>query len=565
MTASIPAQMLERFGTFGELLRYLRRRAGLTQTELSIAVGYSDAQISRLEQNLRLPNIPNIQAKFLPALGLKHEAAARERLLELAADAQRQKTDAEAIADAPSTGRTASIAVLPFLNLSADPGNEYFCDGLAEELLSALTKIRRLFVVARASAFSFKGKDLDAREIGRRLNVDTILEGSVKKAGNRLRVSVQLINTDSGFQIWSERFDRRMADLFALQDEITLAIIEELKVELLEKEKVALLGRHPVDLEAYNLYLKGRYYWAQRPQGIDRAIEYFQLAIDKDPRSALARAGLADCYATLGSWENGTLPPVQAMAKAKLAASKALELDSRLAEPYATLAYRTTHHDWDWTTAEAQYQRALELNPNYAVSHHWYSHYLTAMGRTKESLLASKRCLELDPLDLVINIHMAWHHHHAREYEEAVDQCWRTNELHPNSFWPSYFFALAYQQQGKIAEAAVEFQKAIQMSGNVTFTTAGLGHLYARSGKSAEARAIFDELHARSRETYVPAYDLALVCVGLGWTDQAFEWLDRAHEERSGWLTYLKVEPRLDALRSDSRFDDLLRRVRLIR
>jgi TolB-like protein/Flp pilus assembly protein TadD len=565
MAASIPAQMLERFATFGELLRYLRRRAGLTQTELSIAVGYSDAQISRLEQNLRLPNIPNIRAKFLPALGLKHEEAAQERLMELAADAQRQKTDAEAIADAPSTGRAASIAVLPFLNLSADPGNEYFCDGLAEELLSALTKIRRLFVVARASAFSFKGKDLDAREIGRRLNVDTILEGSVKKAGDRLRVSVQLINTDSGFQIWSARFDRRMADLFALQDEITLAIIEELKVELLEREKVALLGRHPVDLEAYNLYLKGRYYWAQRPQGIDRAIEYFQLAIDKDPRSALARAGLADCYATLGSWENGTLPPVQAMAKAKSAATKALELDSRLAEAHATLAYRTTHHDWDWTTAEAQYVRALELNPNYAVSHHWYSHYLTAMGRTKESLRASRRCLELDPLDLVINIHMAWHHHYAREYEDAVDQCWRTNELHPNSFWPSYFFALAYQQQGKIGEAAVEFQKAIQMSGNVTFTTAGLGHLYACSGKSAEARAIFDELHARSRETYVPAYDLALVCVGLGWTDQAFEWLDRAHEERSGWLTYLKVEPRLDALRSDPRFDDLLHRVRLIR
>ena len=564
MAASIPAQMLERFGTFGELLRYLRRRAGLTQTELSIAVGYSDAQISRLEQNLRLPNIPNIQAKFLPALGLKHEPAAQERLMELAAGAQRQKTDAEAIADAPSTGRTTSIAVLPFLNLSADPGNEYFCDGLAEELLSALTKIRRLFVVARASAFSFKGKDLDAREIGRRLNVDTILEGSVKQAGDRLRVSVQLINTDSGFQIWSARFDRRMADLFALQDEITLAIIEELKVELLEKEKVALLGRHPVDLEAYNLYLKGRYYWAQRPQGIDKAIEYFQLAIDKDPRSALARAGLADCYATLGSWENGTLPPVEAMAKAKLAATKALELDSRLAEAHATLAYRTTHHDWDWTTAEAQFRRALELNPNYAVSHHWYSHYLTAMGRTEDSLAASKRCLELDPLDLVINIHMAWHHHFARQYEEAVDQCWKTNELHPNSFWLPYFFALAYQQQGKIGEAAVEFQKAIQMSGNVTFTTAGLGHLYASSGKSAEGRAIFDELRSRAKTIYVPAYDLALVCTGLGWMDQAFEWLERAHEERSGWLTYLKIEPRLDILRGDPRFNDLLRRVRLI-
>jgi TolB-like protein/Flp pilus assembly protein TadD len=454
--------------------------------------------------------------------------------------------------------------VLPFLNLSADPDNEYFCDGLAEELLNALTKIRQLFVVARASAFSFKGRDVDVREIGRRLNVDTILEGSVQKADNRLRVSVQLINADNGFQLWSERFDRRMTDLFALQDEITLAIIGQLKVELLEKERLALLVRHPDDLEAYNLYLKGRYYWGQRPQGINKAIEHFQLAIDKNPSSALARAGLADCYVTLGSWENGTLPPVEAMAKAKAASSRALELDGRLAEAHASLAYRTTHYDWDWTTAEAQYKRALELNPNYAVSHHWYSHYLTAMGRTEESLVASKRCLELDPLDLVINIHMAWHHQFARQYEEAVEQCWKTNELHPNSFWPPYFFGMAYQQQGKIAAAAVEYQKAIQMSGNVTFTTAGLGHLYASSGRSAEARVIFDELRARAQNTYVPAYDLALVCVGLGATDEAFEWLDRAYEERCGWLTYLKVEPRMDALRSDPRFNDLLRRLRLM-
>ena len=302
MTGSISSQTLERLATFGELLRYLRRRAGLTQTDLSIAVGCSDAQISRLEQNLRLPNVANIDARFLPALKLKHEPAARERLLWLAADAHRRWADAAAAPDPGSIANTPSIAVMPFLNLSTDPGNEYFCDGLAEELLNALTKIRRLFVVARASAFSFKGKDLDAREIGRRLNVDTILEGSVKRADDRLRVSVHLINTDNGFQIWSERFDRRMTDLFALQDEITLAIVDQLKVELLEKEKLALLGRHPVNLESFNLYLKGRFYWARRPQGINKAIEYFELAIEKDPRSAVARAGLADCYVTLGSW-----------------------------------------------------------------------------------------------------------------------------------------------------------------------------------------------------------------------------------------------------------------------
>jgi serine/threonine-protein kinase len=564
MTGSISTQTLERLATFGELLRYLRRRAGLTQTDLSIAVGCSDAQISRLEQNLRLPNVANVDARFLPALKLRHEPAARERLLWLATDAHRRWAEAAAAADPASNANTPSIAVMPFLNLSTDPGNEYFCDGLAEELLNALTKVRRLFVVARASAFSFKGKDLDAREIGRRLNVDTILEGSVKRVDDRLRVAVHLINTNSGFQIWSERFDRRMTDLFALQDEITLAIVDQLKIELLEKEKLALLGRHPVNLEAFNLYLKGRFYWARRPQGINKAIKYFELAIEKDPRSAVARAGLADCYVTLGSWENGTMPPVQAMAKAKSAASIALELDGRLAEAHATLAYRTTHHDWDWATAEAQFRRALELNPNYAVSYHWYSHYLTAMGRTEESLEASKRCLELDPLDLVINIHMAWHHQFARQYEEAVDQCWKTNELHPNSFWPPYFFALAYQQQGKIAEAEAEFQKAIRMSDNVTFTTAGLGHLYASTGKLADAQAIFKELGSRSQTNYVPAYDLALVCTGLGWTDQAFYWLSKALEERSGWLAYLNVEPRVDTLRRDSRFDDLLRGVRLI-
>jgi len=453
--------------------------------------------------------------------------------------------------------------VLPFKDLTGDADNEYFCDGLAEELLSALAKIRGLFVVARASAFSFKGKDLDAREIGRRLGVDTLLEGSVKKSGPRLRISVQLINAANGFQIWSERFERLMTDLFELQDEITLAIISELKVELLETDKQVLVRRHSSDLEAYNLYLKGRFYWAQRPQGINKAIEFFQLAIDTDPRSALARAGLADCYATLGSWENGSLPPIIAMAKARAAANKAVELDERLAEPHATLAYRTTHHDWDWSIAEAQFQHALALNPNYAVTHHWYSHYLMAMGRTEESLAQSKRCLELDPLDLVINIHMAWHYQFSRRYDEAIDQCHKTNDLlHPNSFWPPYFLAMAYQQQGRLADAAIEFQKAIEMSGSVTFTSAGLGHLYGCAGDSAKARRIFEELHQRSQRTYVPAYDLALVCVGLGWTDQAFEWLDKAHQERSGWLTYLGVEPRLDSLRMDPRFGEMLHRLR---
>jgi serine/threonine-protein kinase len=562
MDVAIPSEILARLTTFGELLRYLRRRVGLTQTALSIAVGYSDAQISRLEQNMRLPNIATVQARFLPVLHLKHEPAARDRLLELAQQAHRRRTDNDVGVDAGPMQRVPSIAVLPFNSIGTQTENDYFGEGLAEELINALTQIKDIFVVARGSAFSFRGKDIDLREIGRRLNVDTVLEGSIQQVGDRLRVTAQLIDAGNGFQFWSDRFDRQMTDVFTIQDEITLAIVKQLKVELLGKERVAMLGRKHENPQSYNLYLRGRFYWAQRPQGIAKAIEYFERAIDEDPDSPRARAGLADCYVTLGSWENGTLPPIEAMAKAQAAANKALELDNRLAEAHATLAYRTTHHDWDWVTAESQFKTAFALNPNYAVCHHWYSHFLTAVGRPEESLKASRRCLDLDPLDLVINIHMAWHYQFARQYEQAIEQCWKTSELHPNSFWPAYFFGLAYEQQGQFDRAVEEFQIAVKLSGDVTFASAALGHLYGTIGKTEEARAIFDEMTARIDRMYVPSYDIALVCAGLGWKDQALGYLSQAYQERSGWITYLNVDPRLDPLRKDRRFVDLLQRVR---
>jgi len=451
-----------------------------------------------------------------------------------------------------------SIAVLPFANLGGEPENEYFSDGLAEEILNALGQVEALRVSARSSAFSFRGKATDIAAIAAKLRVANVLEGSVRRAGQRIRVTVQLIDARTGFQVWSERYDRQMEDIFELQDDIARAITERLKVSI-----GAGARRSNPNLQAYEFYLKGRYYWAQRPQGIGKAIEYFEGAIDKDPNYARARAGLADCYATLGSWENGTMPPIESMAKAKEAADKALQLDKRLAEAHTTLAYRTTHHDWDWACAEAQFQHAFELNPNYAVCHHWYSHYLTAVGRSEESLQASKRCLELDPLDLVINVHMAWHYHFARQYEQAIEQCWKTSELHPNSFWPAYFFGLAYEQQGHIDRAIEVFRASVRMSGSVTFATAALGHLYGIVGKTDEARVVYEELKTRAERAYVPAYDIAMVCTGMGWNDQALEYLARAHQERSGWITYLKVDPRLDPLRHDARFVDLLRRVRL--
>jgi len=251
------------------------------------------------------------------------------------------------------------------------------------------------------------------------------------------------------------------------------------------------------------------------------------------------------------------------MTKAKAAAQAALALDPSLAEPYATLAYRAAHFDWDWDAAETHYLRSFELSPNYAMSHHWYSHLLTALGRTDESLAESRRCLELDPLDLVINIHMAWHYQFARQYDEAVEQCRKTEDLHPNSFWPPFFFALAYEQLGKVPEAIRDFNRAIAKSGNVTFTTAGLGHLYGMVGEHARAAQAYRDLLDRGKRGYVPAYDLAVVCAGRGRTDEAFEWLDRAYDEKSGWLAYLKVDPRMDRIRSDGRIAELLKKVRL--
>jgi tetratricopeptide (TPR) repeat protein len=252
------------------------------------------------------------------------------------------------------------------------------------------------------------------------------------------------------------------------------------------------------------------------------------------------------------------------MTKAQAAANQALALDSRMAEAHTTLAYRTTHHDWDWSTAETQFRHAFEFNPNYAVCHHWYSHYLMAVGRTEESLTASRRCLELDPLDVVINVHMAWHYLFAHQYEQAIEQCWKTSDLHPNSFWPAWFFGLAYQQQGQIGRALEELQFAVKMSGDVTFASAALGHLYGSVGKTTEAKTIFDELTARATHSFVPSYDIALVCAGLGWKDQAIEYLSQAYREKSGWMTYINIDPRLDSLRADARFIELRHRLRLI-
>ena len=469
----------------------------------------------------------------------------------------RQVTTSGATAVAPSIG------VLPFVNMSADPENEYFCDGLAEELINALTKIENLFVVARTSAFSFKSQQLDVREIGRRLNVAHVLEGSVRKAGNQLRITAQLISVEDGYHLWSERYDRELQDVFAIQDEITLSIVDKLKLKLLRGERAALLDRYRDNVEAYSLYLKGRYYWGQRPLLIEKAIDYFEQAIAKDENYALAYSGLADCYYSLGSWEVGRLAPAVIVPKANAAAQKALTLDNMLAEAHTSLAYGKMHFEWDWAGANARLQHAHDINPHYPTLHHWQSHYMMATGDTAGSLAASKKYLEIDPLDSLANIHLAWHYVMARDFDASIEQCFKSLDLFPNLFWPHFCLGLTYEQQGLMGESHRQLERAVELA-DITFAYAGLGHSYAVAGERAKAQGVIDRLNAMAKTRYVPSFDLAMIYTGLGDIDSAFAYIDKAYQERSSWLAYLKVEPRLDRLRSDARFNDLLKRVGLV-
>ncbi len=480
-----------------------------------------------------------------------------------ASESRTKMFDAAAISDEIGVGQSNSIAVLPFANMSADAENEFFCDGLAEELLNALAKINDLRVAARTSAFSFKGKNINANEIGRTLGVNTILEGSVRKSGNRLRITIQLVNASDGYHLWSERYDREMRDIFDVQDEITLAVVDALKVKLLGKEKAAVLRRYTENTEAYQLYLKGRYYsnkWTA--EGLTKGIEYFNRTIELESRFAPAYSGLADCYGSL-SGEGLLLSPKEAFPHARSAALKAIEIDDTLSEAHCSLALIKLNFDWDWVGAETELKRAIELNLKYVAAYHWYSHYLIVMGRTEESLAISNRALELDPLDLQINSHLGWHYCHTHEFDLAVEQCRKTIEMEPNFHEAHWFLGWAYEQKAMYGEAIAEFQKAVACSGGSARMLAELGHAYGLAGKRTEAETVLDELKELSSRHYVSPYNLALVYTGLGDKDKAFEWLNEACEDRSGLLIYLKTQHSFDSLHADPRFKDLVRRIGL--
>ena len=449
----------------------------------------------------------------------------------------------------PAKSARHSIAVLPFEDLSPTKDHEYLCDGIAETLINSLSNIKDLWIPARASSFSFKGRNLGIRQIGQQLGVDNLLEASVQVIGNRLRITPKIINVNDGSQIWSNQYDRQMEDVFAIQDEIAREIVKALKITLLGEKKTPLVKSYTENTEAYQAYLRGRFYWNKRTEeGMRKSIEYFEQAIEKDSSFALAYVGLADAYITLGEWF--VLPAKEAFPKAKEAAVRALEIDDSLGEAHNSLAAVRRDFDWDWKGAEKEHKRAIELSPSYATAHQWYGEFFTLMGRFDEGLQEIKRAQALDPLSLIINAVGGWFFYMARDYDKGIDQCKKTLEMDPD-FLPAHIYLMMnYLGKGMYQEALRETQKA-----NNPW---GIASIYAMMNRQEEARRLLADIlkHPQRSET-----EIAGVYFSLGENEEGWKWLEKAYDERSFFLTWLKVSPAYDIFRSDPRFQAMLKKV----
>jgi len=435
-----------------------------------------------------------------------------------------------------------SIAVLPFKNISNDPDQEYFCDGLAEELINSLTKIKDIKVVARTSAFAFKGKYIDVREVGQRLNVEKILEGSVRKSGNKLRITAQLVNVADGFHLWSEKFDRDMEDIFAIQDEISFAIVDNLKVTLLKREEKALLKRYTEDPEAYNLYLKGifnlRRYTAE---GFQEAIKYFELTLQKDPDYALAYAGLSEVFYAISYW--GNVPPHQAYPKVKEFAKKAIEIDKEIGEAHASLGMVYAFYDWNGKEAGRELATALELNPSSAIIHLSYSWFLTLTERHEEAVAETKRAQELDPLSPLIIAHVGLACIWGRQYDKAIQEMKAGMILAPDFYLMHYYLGLAYRGKQMRKENIAEFEKAVELSGGAPWPALMLACNYFETDQIEKGETLLQSLEQRVRQEYMPALGFAYIYFFRKDLDQTYDWLKRACEERDNFLPWCAIIP----------------------
>src|ERR1700722_5363191 len=462
-----------------------------------------------------------------------------------------------------STKKTV-LAVLPFENLSRDPDQEFFGDGLTEEMIAQVGKLNRerLAVVARSSVAKYKGSKLTAQEIGKELNADYLVQGSVQRWSDRVRITVQLIQAHNQTDLWTESYERELKDVLAVQDSVVRSIANQIHIALTEEQKTGLSNSPQIPPEAYLAYLKGRYYWNKRTgDSIQKAEPYFQQAIDSDPFYSAAYSGLADCNSGL-AW-HGFEAPAEALPKAYLAARKAVEIDPQSAEAHASLGLVLSHR-WDWAGAEAEFKRALELDPQYANAHHWYGDYLSIKGRHDDAVSEARRALELDPVNLMINTWVGLRYYMERDYSAAIEQNRESVELDPNFAAAHLLLGEDYLQAGMDGEGVKELRRAATLSGGSPLYTAQVAVALAATGRRRDALRIAHELQMTSKKRYVSPYGLAQIYASLGRKDDAFAWLQAAYADRAVWMGYLAVDPTFDRYRSDQRFQELLRRIGLL-
>jgi len=455
-----------------------------------------------------------------------------------------------------------SLAVLPFENASRDPQNEYLSDGIAGSLINILATVPKLRVIAQSTVFRYKGRPIDPQAVGRELNVRAVLTGRIMQSGGSLRIGTELVDVATGSQLWGAQYDRKPGDIFAIQDEISNEISGKLRLKLTRAEKKRLTKHQTDDAGAYRLYLKGRHHWNRWTEdGFYKAIEYFQQAVEKDPGYALAYTGLADSYVLLG-W-NSYLPPKEAFPKGKMAAMRALRLDPNLGEAHTPLAALLWLHDWQWQEAQREFERSLALNPAHPTASHWYAEYLMTMGRHVEAIGRIKNSQELDPLSLIISVAIGRDFYMARRYDDALEQLRRTVELDPNYPVTYWVLGLLLRKMGRYELAIDEGEKGVKLSGGSPLMNAALAQTFATAGKREKAIQILDDLTNLTKQKYVAPYFFAGIHIGLGEDDRAIEYLEKSYEEHSHWLIYLHLDPSMDSLRSNPRFQDLSRRVGL--
>ena len=458
-------------------------------------------------------------------------------------------------ANSAQSKQSTSLVVLPLVNLSGDKDQEYFADGMTDELIANLAKIRSLRIISRSTAMAYKGAHKPLSEIARELRVDAVVEGTVLREGNRVRITAELVQVSTDRHLWADTYESQIGDVLALQNRVSSAIVNEIRINLTPEDRERLSKAPSVAPEAYEDYLKGRYYWNKRTdENLTKAIGYFEDATRKDPHYALAYAGLSDCYAIISATIFGTVPSSVSAPKAKAAAQRALEIDPTLTEAETSLATVKFNYDWDWPGAAAEFDRSIHLNPSYATAYQRYSLYLMAMGRTRDSFEKINKARELDPLSISINFSLGWRLYMARQYDRAIEQIRNTIEMDPSYELSHLVAGQAYAQKGQFERAVAELRKAVDLSHGTPMMVSALANTYARAGNKIEAEKLLAQLGAESKTQYVSPYYFAIVYAGLGENETAMDWLDKAFADRSNGLVFLQVEPELDGLRSNPRF-----------